>query len=66
MPSLNFAIDMPQVPLPRRRVWGDWRPISREQLDQLGAELRSKNIQYRVTYTDDHALVSVERKADDN
>ena len=54
-------VDMPSLPLPRRREWEEWRPISREELDRLGAELRSANVLYRVAYQDDQPLVSVEK-----
>jgi ATP-dependent Clp protease ATP-binding subunit ClpA len=54
-------VDMPSVPFPRRREWEEWRPISREELDRLGAELRSADTLYRVAYGDDQPLVSVEK-----
>jgi hypothetical protein len=52
---------MPSVPFPRRREWEEWRPISREELDRLGAELRSADTLYRVAYGDDQPFVSVEK-----
>jgi ATP-dependent Clp protease ATP-binding subunit ClpA len=54
-------VDMPSLPFPRRREWEEWWPISSEELDRLGADLRSANILYRVMYRDDGPLVSVEK-----
>jgi hypothetical protein len=39
----------------------EWREVSRDELDRLGAELRSAGLPYRIAYKDDRALVSAEK-----
>lgn len=56
-----LKVDMPSLPLRPHRQWEEWREVSREELDRLGAELRDAGLLYRVAYKDDRALVSVEK-----
>ena len=56
-----LGVDTPNLPFRPQRQWEEWREVSREELDCLGAELRSAGLLYRVTYKDDGALVSVEK-----
>jgi ATP-dependent Clp protease ATP-binding subunit ClpA len=56
---LNVA--MPNLPLPLLPDWGEWRSISRQELAELGRELRRKRTLYRVAYKGEEALVSIDR-----
>lgn len=60
-----LSVDMPSLAFPRRHEWEEWRPISTEELDRLGAKLRNAGILYRVAYQDHQPLVSVQRTAAD-
>ena len=57
-------VDMPRLPFRRRREWEEWRTVSKDELDRLGAKLRAAGRLYRVGYKGDQFLVSVEKIPD--
>jgi Clp amino terminal domain, pathogenicity island component len=60
----RLGVEVPMVPLPYRPLWGPTFRLSREEFEQLAAELRQRGILYRFNWKEGEAVVSIDEKGE--
>jgi hypothetical protein len=60
----QLGVEVPMVPLPYRPLWGPTFRLSREEFEQLAAELRHRGVLYRFNWEEGEAVVSIDEKGE--
>jgi ATP-dependent Clp protease ATP-binding subunit ClpA len=60
----RVGVEVPKVPLPYRPSWGPTFRLSREEFEQLAAELRRRGVLYRFNWKEGGAVVSIDEKGE--
>jgi ATP-dependent Clp protease ATP-binding subunit ClpA len=58
----QLGVEVPMVALPYRPSWGPTFRLSREEFEQLAAELRCRGVLYRFSWKEGEAVVSIDEK----